>query len=61
MLISNGKICSKSDKRQANYLAWERLDGTFYMAVGLPESVDMERAEFTCDHAVLTIAWFPYP
>ena len=30
-------------------------DGVFYMAVRLPVSVDMEKAEFTCDHDVLTI------
>ena len=60
LLISKGRTCSNSDKPQALSLALVCLDGTFYMAVGLPESVDMERAESTCDDPVVTIALFPY-
>ena len=55
VLTIRAETASAGETKESDYLIRERRSGSFYRAVRVPESVDLEKAESSYEHGVLTI------
>lgn len=57
VLTIRGQTAGESERQEGNYLMRERHTGSFHRSLRLPDTLDVEKAETTYDHGVLTIGF----
>ena len=57
ILAIDGKTEAEHEEQRDHYLVRERRVGNFHRAIRLPDTVDLDKAETTYEHGVLTITF----
>ncbi len=57
VLTIRGQTTSDSERQEGNYLMRERHTGSFHRSLRLPDTLDVDKAQTSYDHGVLTIAF----
>ena len=57
VLTIRGHTAGENERQEGNYLMRERHTGSFHRSLRLPDTLDVEKAQTTYDHGVLTVAF----
>ncbi|MDE2939750.1 MAG: Hsp20/alpha crystallin family protein [Chloroflexota bacterium] len=57
VLTIRGQTASDSERQEGNYLMRERHTGSFHRSLRLPDTLNVEKAQTSYDHGVLTVAF----
>ena len=57
VLTIRGQTTGETERSEGNYLMRERHTGSFHRSLRLPDTLDVDKAQTSYDHGVLTIAF----
>ena len=57
VLTIRGRTATEGYREEGNYLMRERHTGSFHRSLRLPDTLDVDKAQTSYDHGVLTIAF----